>query len=748
MSDNGFLRNDKLKSVLSRIKSRVGSDIASAISESTSSLSSVITSGDLSSLNEAKGYADGLKAIIDSNITNGDSSTLSSAKSYTDGKISSVNSAINDLIESIPGQINLALETYENSIDYADATDLSNHTSNTSNPHSVTYTQTGAAAASHTHVEADITDLGSYANSSHTHTESDITDLGNYATASHSHNLSDINSITASSTEINYLSGATGNIQQQLNSLVTSGSTLTLADLGGASSTDLSNHTGNTNNPHSVTYSQVGAAPTSHTHTESDITDLGSYANSIHTHTESDITDLGNYASSSHTHMVSDITDVSSLASASHTHVEADIIDLGNYASSNHTHTLSNITDVIASNTEVNYLVNSTRNIQTQINDARMYGFFPAWEYQHEYNIEDCIKIPCCKITQYLECIVGGVSGSCPEYPTGQTEIYYTVEDGEVVRHERSIDYKLDEFIAVVNGQCIVDGTCVWLVQDIRDARVIGSITPLLWRPMYVYDAFDNYGIGIYNTVRLYDGRSSKQSDMSKADNLKFIRLLKRIMGSAIFTLNMSRIFKLNSNSAINSSSSTELSHMGGALIILDWCFRPFDYLSSSHYNDIDSRASKYIENMLSYYNSEFSVNLTKTQIVNDAIAKKTKIYNNQITNDYLYFESNGIGKYAIMQSGNYGIFKDAGLPNITGSISSIRGYQGSSVSNSSNSSALYWSSIQTSTSNYASQQQSITSGNKAGVNVQFNASRSNSIYGNSTTVQPNTLQVYYYMKY
>ena len=40
---------------------------------------------------------------------------------------------------------------------------------------------------------------------------------------------------------------------------------------------------------------QVAAG--NHTHTESDITDLGNYADATHTHTESDITDLGDYAS-------------------------------------------------------------------------------------------------------------------------------------------------------------------------------------------------------------------------------------------------------------------------------------------------------------------------------------------------------------------------------------------------------------------------------------------------------------------
>lgn len=52
------------------------------------------------------------------------------------------------------------------------------------------------------------------------------------------------------------------------------------------------------------------SAPTSHTHLEADITDLGSYANIAHTHLEEDITDLGSYAAASHSHTESDITDL------------------------------------------------------------------------------------------------------------------------------------------------------------------------------------------------------------------------------------------------------------------------------------------------------------------------------------------------------------------------------------------------------------------------------------------------------
>ena len=738
MSDNGFLRRTELRSVLSRIKDRVGSDIASAISESTSSLSSVITLGDSSSVSEAKGYADGLKIIIDSNLSNHTGNT-NNPHSVTYNQVGAAAASHTHTESDIIDLGSYASSTHTHT--ESDITDLGSYASSSHTHVESDITDLGSYALSnHTHTESDITDFGSYANSSHTHTESDITDLGNYANASHSHNLSDINNITASSTEINYLSGATGNIQQQLNSLVTSGTTVTLADLGGASATDLSNHTGNTNNPHSVTYTQVGAAPSSHTHTESDITDLGSYAASSHSHILSDILDASSsLAAKSHTHdFFTDITGIPAFALQAN--LTAHTIDNSNphfttytqvgAAPASHTHELTDVTDITATATEVNYLTNSTSNIQNQINDLKFYGFFPAWEYQQEYNIEDCIKIPCCTTTQYLECIVEGISGYCPEYPisaVGSTTVYK----------------RLDQFESVSNGQCIVDGTCVWLVQDIRDARVIGSITPLLWRPMYTYGAFDNYGIGLVNTVRLYDGRSSKQSDMSKADNLKFIRLLKRIIGSAIFTLNMSRIFKLSSNSDINNSSSTELTHIGGALVILDWCFRPFDYLSSSHYGDIDSRASQYIENILSGYNSTFSVNLTKTQIVNDAIAKKTKIYNNQLTNDYLYFETNSIGKYGIMQSGNYGLFIDAGLPELSGSLGYSMGH--GTTSNRSTTSLLYWNSNARSNSNFS---YTSASGNNQFGNASFKASNGNAIYGNSITVQPNTIQVYYYMKY
>ena len=147
---------------------------------------------------------------------------------------------------------------------------------------SLSYTDVGAAAESHTHTESDITDLGSYvpttrtvngkalssditlsntdvgaAASSHTHTESQITDLGDY--------------ISDPSTK------SEGQV------LTYNGSAWVAADGGGGGGT--SDYTELSNKPSinsttlsgDKTSSDLGLAAASHTHTESDITDLGDY---------------------------------------------------------------------------------------------------------------------------------------------------------------------------------------------------------------------------------------------------------------------------------------------------------------------------------------------------------------------------------------------------------------------------------------------------------------------------------------
>ena len=214
MSDNGYVRLNKLREAISQVKTKLGSDIASAISESASSLTLLINSGDASTLSEAKGYADGLKIIIDSNISSGDSSTLTSANSYTDSKISSVNLTINNLNESIPGQIDLALENY------TEYSDFSDHVSDTNNPHQVTKSQIGLSNVD---------------------------------------NTSDLNKPISTAVQT-----ALDDLEDRIDAIDEIGSSITLASLGGASATDLTNHIEDTANPHNVTYSQTGAAAASH----------------------------------------------------------------------------------------------------------------------------------------------------------------------------------------------------------------------------------------------------------------------------------------------------------------------------------------------------------------------------------------------------------------------------------------------------------------------------------------------------
>ena len=88
--------------------------------------------------------------------------------------------------------------------------------------------------------------------------------------------------------------------------------------------------------------------------------------------------------------------------------------------------------------------------------------------------------------------------------------------------------------------------------------------------------------------------------------------------------------------------------------------------------------------------------------------------------------------------SATAGTTKNAGLPNITGSINAIRSEYGSTPSGGG---ALSW----TQTSAYSAQSGVSSSG---GLGITFNASNSNSIYGNSTTVQPPAITMRYIIKY
>ena len=736
MSDNGFVRLDRLKTALSRVKTKVDSDIASAISESTISLTSVINSGDASTLSEAKGYADGLKIIIDSNINSGDSSTLTSANSYTDSKISSVNSTINDLSESIPEQIDLALENY------TEYSDFSDHISNTNNPHNVTAVQVGAAAISHTHTESDITDLGSYASSSHTHTLNDITDSDTLATnlnlTTHTSNTNNPHQVTKSQVGLSNVDNtsdlnkpistavqtALDDLEDRIDAIDEIGSSITLASLGGASATDLTNHINDTNNPHSVTYTQTGAAAASHTH---------------------------------------ELTDV---------------------------------TDITATATEVNYLTNSSRNIQMQLNDARMCGFFPAWEYNKEYHCEDVVKTPGCKPLQYLECIVDGTSG----YVQKATLVYddQTINDLEYyvipvkdyghnfTKGTETItnsSVKISDLSDFNAGDTIIDGTTAWIVQDLRDGRLIGEITCTThWlntsnanNTMYNYNNYQ-YGLDLRGCTYLGDSTRSRTmlyegTQHAHIDNqifkIKFIRLLKYIINTSLLlnqtgktsNNNPARLFNLvcgpslllkNGNTFSNSFAGSNLgTHCVGGIILMDWCLHPFDYLSNDRVNIIDENVFKYMD--IDTFQREYSYTKTKNDYVTQAIVVKNqmKTYGIDWDNDNsLYCDMTRLDS-RYLRFGHYGKMVDPGLPNLKGTIQYITSKNMNSSTRTTNlnsTEAIKW--LKSSNNNEVL---SVTSGNSSNLgcwDIDLNASRYNSIYGNSTTVTPNTLDVEMMMKF
>ena len=192
-----------------------------------------------------------------------------------------VNTAIEEAVETLTNKFTILIDEVGD-LAYA-------HIENRSNPHSVTYIQTGAAAAEHTHKSSDITDLDQFVeNSVIEGTSGIVSDLNTHianinnphrvtaaqagaAPLVHTHKVSDISDMTT------YISSVSDDITNTIKEYVdgvTSGTSDSLR-------ATLNAHISNTNNPHKVTYLQVGAAPLEHTHKVADITDIQSYLTKI-----------------------------------------------------------------------------------------------------------------------------------------------------------------------------------------------------------------------------------------------------------------------------------------------------------------------------------------------------------------------------------------------------------------------------------------------------------------------------------
>ena len=87
--------------------------------------------------------------------------------------------------------------------------------------------------------------------------------------------------------------------------------------------------------------------------------------------------------------------------------------------------------------------------------------------------------------------------------------------------------------------------------------------------------------------------------------------------------------------------------------------------------------------------------------------------------------------------SSNLGVVKEAGLPNITGFTNADAGWRNNTTDDST---GAFYRTYKSGTYTAGQSSQNYSQ------EVNFDASRSNSIYGNSSTVQPQTVQVYYYI--
>lgn len=169
-----------------------GKALSSNISLTASDVGADASGSASSALASAKTYADEAAATVKNDLLNGAGAAYDTLKE------------LGDLIETNVDAID-ALETVAAS--KADASALTSHTSNKSNPHGVTLAQLGVTA---TAAELNIMD-------------------GVTATASE---INKLDGVTATTAELNYVDGVTSNIQSQLDSK--------------AASSTLTSHTGNT----------------------------------------------------------------------------------------------------------------------------------------------------------------------------------------------------------------------------------------------------------------------------------------------------------------------------------------------------------------------------------------------------------------------------------------------------------------------------------------------------------------------
>ena len=364
--------------------------------------------------------------------------------------------------------------------------------------------------------------------------------------------------------------------------------------------------------------------------------------------------------------------------------------------------------------TELNYLSGADSNIQTQINNLAISAFFPLRQNATHYDIGDAVKIPACKLFQYLECIFSGTN--------------YISGDGSAFEN-------ITEIGPNDVGNVYRDGSLFWMVCDIRDGKSVGEIA---LKPFMYNDLKGYLNIGNSSPI-IFD---SDDNDKSWSTAYPYFRFIKASLNQYLYTYSKSNIFSFETTAGTESASLTsELLHAAGVILMAQWCY----WWPYGLNNFVNANNLQYID--LQTFNTLNSLNYTDTDYTNAATKLLNDINNNaggriKITVNSLkdrFIKLYGENQYT-------SIFEDAGLPEIQGSFSyttkssylksQIHGYSGSNCFETG-----------TTTSNNIHDFQSSGTSETATTRIMFKASNSNSIYGKSPTVRPANIMLCPYIK-
>lgn len=296
---------------------------------------------------------------------------VDSVNSTLDGKISAEATARQEQDEVLLGQIS-GKANVEHSHETNDVTGLQDaldskaslaHTHPTSDVTGLDSALAGKSDNGHKHVSADVTDLNdkldAKANVTHTHAIDDVTNLK--TTLDGKADVDDVSlaalGVTVSAAEINYLDGATSNIQSQLDGKAGSVHNHSQTDidgleaaldekldadsfsLGGLGITATAQEINYVDGVTSSVQSQLdGKAAVTHTHTQDDVDGLA--------------TALSGKANATHTHTIANVT---GLQDALNDKMDVGSVSLGSLG-------------ITATAAELNYMDGVTSNVQTQLN--------------------------------------------------------------------------------------------------------------------------------------------------------------------------------------------------------------------------------------------------------------------------------------------------------------------------------------------------------------------------------------------